>query len=100
MHGALELDRVLAELRTLRPDLEERGVRSLWVFGSVARGEAQSGSDLDLLVELGRPTSLFEFSRLKFFLEEKLGCEVDLVLRDALKDALRDSILSEAVHAA
>ena len=83
-----------------KTDLQQRGVRSLAVFGSLARGSATPTSDMDVLVEFDRPVGLFEFIRLKFYLEELTGFPVDLVTPDALHPALREGILNEAVHVA
>jgi uncharacterized protein len=88
--------RCLAEAR---PELGAMGVRSLDLFGSVARGEASPDSDVDLLVEFDRPIGLFHFFRVQHRLEEILGTRVDLVMRDAVKPQLRDRILAEAVRA-
>lgn len=77
----------------------ELGIRSLDIFGSVARGEAASGSDVDLLVEFDRPIGLFHFFRVQRRLEQILGCRVDLVMRDAVKPQFRDRIFREAVRA-
>jgi predicted nucleotidyltransferase len=81
-------------------ELHQRGVKSLAVFGSVARGEATSTSDIDMLVEFERPVGLFEFIRLKFYLEKLTGKSVDLVTPDALRADMRAEILSEAIHVA
>jgi len=75
------------------------GVKSLALFGSAARDEAEPGSDLDLLVEFAEPVGLFRFLDLKARLEALLGCAVDLVTPGALKRQLRDRILREAVRA-
>lgn len=90
--------------RTLRALSEHRhelahgfAVRSLAVFGSVSRGEARAGSDVDLLVEFARPIGLLHLSQTALFLEQILDRPVDLVLRRALLPELRDSILAEAV---
>ena len=91
---------VSARLREHRADLERLGVKSLALFGSVARGEACQDSDVDLLVEFSRPVGLFHFMEVKEFLEEVLGRRVDLVTPDALKPQLREAILEEAVDAA
>jgi len=96
----MNLTAVTKILKAHQPELNQRGVKSLAVFGSVARGEAAAGSDLDILVEFSRPVGLFEFIRLKYYLEELTHCHVDLVTPDAIRPAMRNSILSEAVHVA
>jgi predicted nucleotidyltransferase len=77
--------------------LDEFGVKSLALFGSAARGEAGPESDIDILVEFAQPVGLFAFVRLKLFLEQVLGCDVDLVTEDALRASMKDGILGEAV---
>lgn len=81
-----------------KKELQERGVKNLAVFGSVVRGESTDKSDVDILVEFDRSIGLFDFVRLKYRLEEWMGCKVDLVTRDALHPALREHILKEAVY--
>ncbi len=92
-------DDIIQILTDRRAELQRLGVRSLALFGSAARGEATEASDIDLLVEFSTPVGLFKFLDVKAHLENLLGCEVDLVTPDAVKRQLRDSILSEAVHA-
>lgn len=79
--------------------LKNFGVKSLMIFGSVARDEAQLESDVDLLVEFDRPVGLFTFVRLKRYLEEILASSVDLGTPDSLKPYLRESVFREAVRA-
>lgn len=93
-------DEALRILREHKQELDAMGIRSLAIFGSVARDEAGPESDVDLLVEFAEPVGLFEFVRVKMHLEELLGRNVDLVMPDALKRQLRDRILGEAVRAA
>lgn len=92
-------EEAIRRLRSARSELASLGVRSLDLFGSVARGEAGSTSDVDLLVDFDRPIGLFHFFRVQRRLEEILGCKVDLVMRDAVKRQLRDRIFAEAVRA-
>jgi hypothetical protein len=92
-------DQVLQRLSEARSELARLGVRSLDLFGSVARGEAGPQSDVDLLVEFDKPGGFFHFFRVQRRLEEILGCRVDLVMRDAVKRQLRDRIFAEAVRA-
>lgn len=90
---------MLALLAANRAELERLGVRSLAIFGSVARDQAGPRSDIDLLVDIKRPMGLFQFLDIKAYLEELLGRKVDLVTREALKPQLRERILAEAVDA-
>jgi uncharacterized protein len=93
----MDRDTIFALLRAAKPELTARGVQSLAVFGSVARDTALPKSDLDLLVVFSRPMGLFEFVRLKQYLEEVTHCRVDLVTPDALRPEMKAEILKEAV---
>ena len=73
-------------------------VKSLELFGSVARDEATPDSDVDILVEFNQRTGLFGMFRLQDYLEDQLNCRVDLGTRGSLKPQLRQRILGEAVH--
>ena len=79
---------------------QQYGVKSLALFGSVARDEGRSDSDVDLLVEFSCPVGLFQFIGLKQYLESLLGCPVDLGTLASLKPTLKDSIMQEAIHVA
>ena len=81
-----------------RDEICRFGVRQLGLFGSAVRGEATQKSDLDFLVEF-ETKSFDAYMDLKFFLEDLFSCQVDLVITDAIKPRLRESILKEAVHA-
>jgi predicted nucleotidyltransferase len=95
------LDTVLEALRAHEGELRRLGVSHAAVFGSVARGEARMDSDVDVLVELdpGHPIGIFEYARLKLYIDEILSGAADVVNRRTLKPLLRDSILRDAVHA-
>lgn len=92
---------VLEILRAHQGELRRLGVSHAAVFGSVARGEAQAGSDIDVLVELDErhPIGIFEYARLKLYIDELLGGAGDVVSRTTLKSTLRDNILRDAVDA-
>ncbi|MEO6326021.1 MAG: nucleotidyltransferase domain-containing protein [Thermoanaerobaculia bacterium] len=72
------------------------GVRHLALFGSAARGEDGAESGLDFLVEFDRKTFRSTMGLLRL-LEGTFGRHVDLVIREALKPALRESVLRAAV---
>ena len=74
------------------------GVKSLLLFGSVARDEATITSDVDLLVEFSRPVGYFGLFALQDYLEELLGCPVDLGTPNSLKPNIRDHVMGEAIH--
>ncbi|MDL1970969.1 MAG: nucleotidyltransferase family protein [Candidatus Desulfofervidaceae bacterium] len=87
--------------RVLREHKEEirrkYGVVILGVFGSVARGEQNKTSDVDILVEIERPIGL-KFFELWEKLEKLLGCEVDLVREKLLREEIKSEILGEVVR--
>lgn len=76
---------------------EKHGAYNVRVFGSAARGEAGSKSDIDFLVNMEESRSLLDFSGLYADLEELLGCHVDVVEPEGLHWYIRDRVLSEAV---
>jgi hypothetical protein len=95
----MEQLRALEILAQHQEELKKMGVKSLALFGSVARGEAKPDSDIDILVELARPMGMIAFVRIQNRLGELLGRHVDLVTPNALKRQLRDRIINEASHA-
>ncbi|HNN14619.1 MAG TPA: nucleotidyltransferase family protein [Anaerolineales bacterium] len=74
------------------------GVKSLLLFGSVARNEATSASDVDLLVEFDRPVGYFGLFALQDYLEKLLGCPVDLGTPDSLKPYIKERIMGELIR--
>ena len=92
----MDLKTISTLLKHHQAGLHQRGVRSLAVFGSLARGQETSASDIDVLVEFDRPVGLFEFIRLKLYLEELTGKSVDLVTPDALRPSMRTARSREA----
>jgi uncharacterized protein len=95
------LNDVLQTLRTHESELRLLGVSHAEVFGSVARGEAIATSDIDVLVDLDedRSMGIFEYARLKLYVNELLAGAADVVNRRTLKRLLRDDILRDAIHA-
>jgi uncharacterized protein len=91
-------DEILAKLATLEKPLRERGLKSLAVFGSVARGAARTDSDVDVLVDIEPDVrfSLIDLVALKDFLEDRLNRKVDVVTKSGLDSGIRDRVLSEA----
>ena len=97
----MKRDEILKILRAHRDELRRRfGVKSLAVFGSVARGEAGPESDVDIVVEFDPQAhvGLFKMVELKEFLEKVLGCPVDVVTLDGLRPWMRNRVQREAIH--
>ena len=84
--------------RKMRPVLEAHQVVRASVFGSLARGEGTSESDVDLLVDFGQNRkSLFDLQDLQDELERVLARKVDLVLFKSIKPRLKARILAEQI---
>jgi len=90
-------DKILKEKReAVLALVEKHGARQPRIFGSVARGEAGPGSDIDLLVTLDEERSLLDLSALALDLRDLLGVKVDVVAEDGLYWLIRRRILKEA----
>jgi len=73
------------------------GARNVRVFGSVARGEADEQSDIDLIVEFEPGRSLLDHAGLWLELQELLGVKVDVVSSRGIKARIRERVLQEAI---
>lgn len=93
--------RLIEALRSKRDQIlriaAKHGARNVRVFDSVARGEAKPQSDIDLLVEFKKGTTLLDHVALIEELEELLGVKVDVVSERGLRGRIRDRVLNEAV---
>ena len=74
----------------------KHGAYNVLVFGSVVRNEADSASDLDLLVDMEPERSLLDLGGLLMDLQELLGCRVDVVTEKGLRGRIRERVLKEA----
>jgi len=89
---------VLKQLQAHKPHLaHEFGVKDLALFGSVARDESDRQSDVDVLVRFDGPATSKRYFGLLFYLEDLLGCSVDLVTDKALRPELRPFVERESV---
>lgn len=91
-------EEVISLLKIHQNKIRNFGVKRLGLFGSFARGENKSTSDLDFLVELDRKT-YDAYMDLKTYLETLFECPVDLVTVDSLKPRLRSAVLKETIYA-
>jgi len=89
-----------AEIRRIAPLLRRQGVAGLWLFGSVARGDARPDSDVDVLIDVDPEAAfgLLDHAGVKLELEKALGRPVDVVLRSALRPELKASVAADALR--
>ena len=94
----LDRAQTIEKLKSTRQYLNEHyGVSSMLLFGSVARNEQKDGSDVDVCVEM--EPNLFNRAGVKVYLEELLGCSVDVVrLREDMNQLFRQQILKYGVR--
>ncbi|MFM2432663.1 MAG: hypothetical protein RLZZ511_3877 [Cyanobacteriota bacterium] len=96
----MEREQVLAVLQQHQEPLKAMGVRSLSLFGSVARNQAGPDSDVDILIDLEPPLTFDRYMDVKLYLEDYLGAAVDLVSWKSLKPQIHDTVKQEAIHVA
>ncbi|OJW22070.1 MAG: nucleotidyltransferase [Planctomycetales bacterium 71-10] len=89
------LERLNAEAPSLRA---KYGVKSLAVFGSMARGDDHEGSDVDVLVAFEGPANFDDFMGLKLDLEDLLGRRVDLGTPETLRPEMRAEVQRDLIH--
>ena len=68
------------------------------IFGSYARGDFHADSDLDLLVDFDGGANLLDLVGLQQFLEDKLGCKVDVVSRRSLREEIHTSVFNDMIY--
>ncbi len=94
------LEEIKAILKEHKNELTKRyHVKSIAIFGSYARGMQTSKSDIDILVEFDRHHKTFNnYMSLKFYLEELLNINVDLVIKDSIKSRYKSYITNDLVY--
>jgi predicted nucleotidyltransferase len=96
--GALNRQRLLVLMGDRLPEILRRfGVRHLRLFGSAARDELRDDSDVDVLVEFTAPATFQQYMGLKFYLEDLLNRQVDLVTTKGLRKEFRPMVERESV---
>ena len=88
---------VVKIIKSKRRMIKRYGVKSLALFGSAARNRMRKNSDVDILVQFEQPT-WSNYIGLKFYLQDLLGREVDLVTLNGLKPAMRPSVEKDLMY--
>lgn len=94
----MKREEIIQLLQEHKVRLNELGLRSISIFGSVARDEATTSSDIDLLVEMDPPYTFDRYINAKFYLEDLLGCQVDLVMNETLRERIRPQVERDAIR--
>lgn len=98
---SMNREAIIKKLQEVLPIVQEKyHVKTLGIFGSVARGDDTEASDVDILVEFDEQAviGLLGFVRLQKLLSDALGKEVDLVTKDGLKKVIKEDILRETIY--
>jgi uncharacterized protein len=96
----VERERVIRAIRGHEAALRTLGVTRLWLFGSLARGDARPDSDVDVLIDIipGRKFSLLDLAEVRLALCDLLGREAGVVIREDLRPRFRDTIADDLIE--
>jgi hypothetical protein len=90
---------ILDFLSNHKQELEKKyGITKIGLFGSYARDEATSESDIDIAVEIESENKFRSFFGLKYFIEDGLHHQVDLGIESALKSVAKDTVLRDIIY--
>lgn len=93
----MTLESLLLKKKQILELAKQHGATNVRIFGSVARGEADTSSDIDILVDLETGHGLFDLGALLMDLTSLLGCKVDVVTEKSLNDRIRGRVIKEAI---
>ena len=92
-------ENILTKIKSLKDQIKQNYKAEIeGIFGSYIRNEQTHQSDIDILVKFHQDADLFDFVGLSQFLEECLGCKVDVVPIDSLREELKPYVLKEIIH--
>lgn len=86
-------------LRAHLPEIKEKfHIREMGVFGSYVHGDQTEQSDIDILVKYTKTPGLFDFIALEDYLSKLLKIKVDLIVKDGLKQAIKEEVLDSTLY--
>lgn len=93
------VDEIKSVISSKRAELAEiYSISKIFVFGSHAKGEQTSSSDIDFLIETSKPIDLFKYANLISYLEKLFNKKIDVGMPDGLKSIIKQDILKEAIQ--
>jgi uncharacterized protein len=97
----MDLEQALRILRDAEPALRAKGVIHAAIFGSTARGDQRSDSDIDILIDFDHAAriTIYDYAEVQNDIASLLGHPVDVVDREGLKPHLRDPVARDQVYA-
>jgi uncharacterized protein len=99
----MKKDEVIAILRAHQPELHRMGVKHAALFGSVARGEADAKSDIDIAIEIDPDTQknmgVYDYVDIKLFIADLFSGDVDVVKRHKVKPSMIERIERDRIDA-
>src|ERR1019366_9551965 len=97
----MKRDEIIEKLKEREADLRAQGVTHATLFGSVARGEQRSDSDIDIMVDLDPAivVTIFDYAGVKDFISDMFDSPVDVVSREGLKPLVRPWATADAIYA-
>jgi predicted nucleotidyltransferase len=97
----MKRDEIIEKLKEREADLRAQGVTHAALFGSVARGEQRSDSDIDIMVDLDPAivVTIFDYAGVKDFISDMFDSPVDVVSREGLKPLVRPWATADAIYA-
>jgi predicted nucleotidyltransferase len=89
--------RYISIYQAIEPFIADFGIKQIQIFGSYARGEENSNSDIDIIVDISKAIGIYQFIGLKQDLEASLHKKIDLFKPSTLEPLIKEQILAEAV---
>jgi len=96
----LNSEKILELIQKNHYEIKKYGVKKIGLFGSYLRKQQKKDSDIDILIEFYKGKKTFDnYMDLKFYLEDLFHCDVDLIIKEAIRVELKSNILRSVRYA-